>query len=50
MWNPEEHQTIPKDNTRKEHRVALKELKELKDEVILPSDKGNATVVMSMQE
>ena len=37
---------LPKDNMRKDHRKALKELRSLKDEVILPADKGNATVVM----
>ena len=37
---------LPKDNLRKDHRKALKELRSLEDEVILPADKGNATVVM----
>ena len=37
---------LPKDNMRKDHRKALKELRSLEDEVILPADKGNATVVM----
>ena len=30
----------------KEQRTALKELRGLEDEVILPADKGNATVMM----
>ena len=37
---------LPKDNIIKEHRGALQEMKGWKDEVILPADKGNATVVM----
>ena len=37
---------LPKVNLRKDHRKALKELRSLEDEVILPANKGNATVVM----
>ena len=40
----------PKDNLTKEQRKALKELKDLEDEVILPADKGNATVVMRRKD
>ena len=40
------HAKPPKDNLTKEQRKALKELGSLKDEVILPDDKGNATVMM----
>ncbi len=35
---------------KKEHRKALKELRNLEDEVILPADKGNATVVMKRSD
>ena len=41
------HAKPPKDNLTKEQRKALKELRSLEDEVILPADKGNATVVMT---
>ena len=41
---------LPKDNMKKDHRKALKELRSLEDEVILPADKGNATVVMSRSD
>ncbi len=41
---------LPKDNMKKEHRKALKELRNLEDEVILPADKGNATVVMKRSD
>ena len=34
----------------KDHRRALKELRDLEDEVILPTDKGNATVVMKRSD
>ena len=34
---------LPKD---KDHRRASKELRDLEDEVILPANEGNATVVM----
>ena len=37
---------LPKDNLRKDHQKALKELRSLEDDVILPADKGNASVVM----
>ena len=37
---------LPKDNLRKDHRKALKDLRSLEDEVILPANKGYATVVM----
>ena len=37
---------VPRSNLTREHRTALKEFKGLKDEVILPADKGNATVIM----
>ena len=37
---------MPRSNLTKDQRTALKELKGLKDEVILPADKGNATVMM----
>ena len=39
-----------KDNITKEHRGALREIKGWKDEVILPADKGNATVVMKRSD
>ncbi len=41
---------LPKDNMKKEHRKALKELRSLEDEVILPADKGNATVMMKKSD
>ena len=37
---------LTKDNMKKDHQKALKEL----DEVILPADKGNATVVMKRSD
>ena len=37
---------VPRSNLTKEQRTALKELRGLEDEVILPADKGNATVMM----
>ena len=37
---------VPRSNLTREQRTALKELKGLKDEVILPADKENATVMM----
>ncbi len=40
----------PKDNLTKEQRKALKELKDLEDEVILPADKGSAIVVMRRED
>ena len=44
------HAKPPKDNLTKEQRRTLKELKDLEDEVILPADKGNATVVMRRKD
>ena len=38
---------LPKDNMKEDHRRALKELRYLEDEVILPANKGNATAVMT---
>ena len=35
---------------KKEHRKALKELRGLEDEVILPADKENAMVVMKRSD
>ena len=40
------HDKPPKDKLNKEQRKTLKELRSQEDEVILPADKGNATVVM----
>ena len=40
---------LPKDNT-KDHQRALKELRELEEDVILPADKGNAIVVMKRSD
>ena len=37
---------LPKDNMKKDHWRALKKLRDLEDGVILPADKGNATVDM----
>ena len=37
---------VPRSNLTKNQRIALKELKGLKDELILPADKGNVTVIM----
>ena len=42
------HAKPPKDNLTKEQK-ALKELRSLEDEVILPADKGNATVMMTRE-
>ena len=41
---------LPKDNLTKEQRKALKELKDLENEVILAVDKCNATVVMRRED
>ena len=41
------HAKPPKDNLTKEQRKALKELRSLENEVILPADKGNATMVIT---
>ena len=40
------HAKVPRTNLTKDQRTVLKELKVLKDEVILPADKGNATAMM----
>ena len=40
----------PKDNLTSKQRTALKELRALEDEVILPADKGNATVIMAKED
>ena len=37
---------MPRSNTTKDQRIALMELRELEEEVILPADKGNITVMM----
>ena len=44
------HAKPPKDNLTKEQRKALKELRSLEDEVILPADKGNATVMITRED
>ena len=36
----------PKDNLTREQRMAMKERKAMEDAVILPADKGNATVIL----
>ena len=41
---------LPRDNMKKGHWKVLKELRSLEDEVILPADKGNATVVMKKSD
>ena len=41
---------LPKDNITKEQRLAVKEMRTWKDEVILLADKGNATVVMKRSD
>ena len=40
----------PEDNLTGRQRRALKELREMKDVVILPADKGNATVLLMREE
>ena len=35
---------VPRSNLTKDQRTALKELRGLEDEVILPADRGNETV------
>ena len=40
----------PKDNLSKEQRKALKELRSLENEVILPADKENATLMMTRDD
>ena len=37
------HAKVPQSNLTKDQRTALKELRGLEDEVILPADKGNTT-------
>ena len=37
------HAKVPRSNLTKDQRTALKELRGLEDEVILPADKGNTT-------
>ena len=41
---------LPKSNLTKVQRSALKDLRAMDDVIILPADKGNATVVMSKEE
>ena len=41
---------MPRGNLTKEQRKALKELRGLEDEVILPADKENATVIMTRED
>ena len=40
----------PRNNMTRKQRRALKELREMKEVVILPADKGNATVLMNKEE
>lgn len=40
----------PEDNMTRQERMALKELQKMEDVVILPADKGNATVLMNKDE
>ena len=40
----------PRSNVSKGERQAIDELKKLKDTVILPADKGKATVVLDKEE
>ena len=41
---------LPAGNRSKENRRSLKNLKEMKDVVVLPADKGNTTVVTNKEE
>ena len=41
---------LPRDNITREHRSALREMRGWTEEVILPADKGNATVVMTRSD
>ena len=41
---------LPKSNMTKDEKLALKKLAEDKDIVILPVDKGNATVVLNKED
>ena len=40
---------LPQDNHTKEQRKPLKELRRI-DELVLPADKGNATILMTREE
>ena len=40
----------PVSNMSKHQRIALKELKQMKDVVIMPADKGNNTTVLMTRE
>ena len=40
---------LPQDNLTKEQRKALKELRQI-DELVLPADKGNATILMTRED
>ena len=42
--------SLPESNILPKERTALKELKEKKDIVIVPADKGNSTVVMNLAD
>ena len=37
---------MPRSNLKKAQRIALKELRGLEEEVILPAEKGNTTVMV----
>ena len=41
---------LPEEDMTKEQRKALKEMRDWKDNVILPVDKGNATEVMERED
>ena len=41
---------LPKDNLTVRQRTAVKELRALEDEVVLPADKGNAMVIMTKED
>ena len=41
---------LPKDNITRSQRAALKEMRKWEDDVILPANKGNATVVMERED
>ena len=40
---------LPQDNLTKEQRKALKELRQI-DKLVLPADKGNATILMTRED
>ena len=44
MWDPQTK--VPRSNLPKDQRTVLKEFKGLKDEVILPAEKGNTAMMM----